>query len=129
MNFNRALFFVASAFNALVVIGLLIPNSPAWALLGTTPPEQPIFLHLFLVMAAVFGAAYFWIGWNPLGKAPLILVAAVGKLSVFAVVTAHYFAGSVTIALPTLASGDVFFAVLFLMVYFQFTKTTIQARR
>jgi hypothetical protein len=118
MKFNRALFFVAAAFNALVVIGLLIPDSPAWALLGAAPPEQPIFLHLFLVMAAVFGAAYFWIGWDITGKAPLILVAALGKLSVFAVVIAHYVAGSVTLALPLLASGDLIFAVLFLRVYF-----------
>lgn len=114
---NRTLFFVASAFNALVVLGLLTPNSPAWSLLGATPPEQPIFLHLFLVMAMVFGLAYLWIGWSPAGKAPLILVAAIGKLSVFAVVVAHYVAGSVTDALPVLASGDLIFAALFLRVY------------
>jgi hypothetical protein len=109
MKFSRTLFFVAAGFNALVVIGLLIPNSPAWPLLGAMSPEQPLFLHLFLVMVAVFAAAYFWIGWSPAGKAPLILVGAIGKLSVVAVVLAHYVAGSVTVALPVLASGDLIF--------------------
>lgn len=117
MNFNRALFFVAAAFNALVVIALALPDTPAWAMLGTAPPQPLLILHLFLVMPALFGAVYFWIGWNPAGKAPLILVAIIGKLSVFAVVCAHYLAGSVPWGLPALASGDLIFAALFLRVY------------
>ena len=119
---DRALFFVAAAFNALVTIGLAIPNTPAWGLLGIAPPQPLLILHLFLVMPAVFGLAYFWIGLNIVGKRSLILVAIIGKLSVFAVALTHYLTGMIPAGLPMLASGDLFFALLFVRVYRRYPK-------
>lgn len=116
---DRAVFFVAAVFNFAVALALLVPESPAWAALDLVVPEHLLIPHLFIVMVAVFGLAYFWIGWAPEGKRALILIAVIGKLSVFAVVMAHYLAGSVTAALPVLASGDLGFALLFLRVFFR----------
>ena len=111
------LFFVAAAFNALVTIVLAIPDTPAWGLLGIAPPQPPLILHLFLVMPAVFALAYFWMGMNLVGKRPLLLISIIGKLSVFAVVIAHYLTGHIPAGLPALASGDLVFALLFVRVY------------
>jgi hypothetical protein len=111
---GRTLFFVAAAFNWLVALSLVVPNDIAWKIFGMPAPEQKLFLHLFALMAAVFGVAYFWIGRDPAGKRPLILLSVIGKLSVFAVILAHYLAGSVPLSVVGPGLGDLVFAVLFI---------------
>lgn len=110
---ERTLFFVAAAFNALVALALVLPGDFAWNLLGLLRPEKMLFVHLFAVMVAAFGLAYFWIARNPGGKRVLIELAIIGKLAVFGVALAHGLAGTAPMSLALLASGDLVFAALF----------------
>ena len=117
------MFLVAAAFNWLVAVALAIPGSPAWRLVGVPPPEQTLFLHLFVALVAIFGVAYFWIGLDISGKRALVVIAVIGKLSVVAVVIGHYVAGSVPVSLALPAVGDLLFAALF--VRFLYRQRTI----
>jgi hypothetical protein len=111
---GRALFTVAALFNFTVAASLSFPSSPMWKLVGMIPPQDTFFLHGFLLMVAAFGCAYFWISREPENKEALIVVAIGGKLAVFALVTAHALAGSVSALMLAPAIGDLVFAVLFL---------------
>lgn len=116
---ERAIFFIAGIFNGMVVLSLMTPNSPAWELIGVAAPEQTLFLHLFLVFAALFGLAYFWVAADMSGKNALILLAVLGKLAVVGVVIAHYLTGSVPVSVVSLTAGDLVFAGLFLGVLYR----------
>jgi hypothetical protein len=116
-SFERNLFGVAAAFNLLVASVIVIPGSFAWALLRMAPPDQPLFLHLFAAFVLLFGLVYLWIALDVAGKQALILLGAIGKLAVMAVVLGHYLAGSIPVEVVMLGSGDLVFAVLFLTVF------------
>ena len=110
---DRALFSVAAVFNFGVALGLVLPGSPVWALLHMTPRAPDVFLHLLALFIAIFGGVYVAVARNPAGKRPLVQLAVAGKLAVFAVVLLHFFAGTVPLQLPLLATGDFVFAILF----------------
>jgi hypothetical protein len=110
---ERMLFTVAGAFNWLLVLAFVFGGDLAWRILGLAEPADRLFLHLFLVFVGLFGLAYFWIGREIRGKAPLILLSIAGKLSVVAVMVCYWLAGNIPSSAALPAAGDVLFAGLF----------------
>ena len=115
-GYERALFFSAALFNLLVALGFALPDSPVWTLMGVAPPQQLLLLHLLTAFILLFGLAYLWIGLDVRGKAPLILLGAVGKLMMFALALTHWLLGMAPAAFPALGAGDLVYAVLFVGV-------------
>lgn len=121
---TRPLFVTAAVFNWLVALSLALPGDAAWRLVGLARPADTLFLHLSLTFIALFGVAYFWIGVAPAGKAPLVVIGAVGKVAAFAVVFGHYLAGSIPAGVALLGAGDLVFAALFLGFLAQDERTS-----
>ena len=94
MNAHRTLFTTAALFNFLVAALLVFGNATTWKLFGMAPPRETLFVQLFAVFVALFGAVYAWIGIAPAGKRPLIQVSAFGKLTIFATVVGEAIAGN-----------------------------------
>lgn len=115
-RYERALFFSAALFNLLVALGFALPGSPLWALMGMAPPQQLLLLHLLIAFILLFGLAYLWIGIEVRGKAPLILLGAIGKITMFALALVHWLLGMAPAAFPVLGAGDLVYAALFLGV-------------
>lgn len=114
LAWGRRLFLVSALFNLAVALGLAWTGGPLWPLLGMAPPVDTLFLHLFVAVVVLFGAAYFWIARDPAGQGPLIVIGAAGKVLVFVVVGCHWLAGSAPALLLPPAVADLVFAVLFL---------------
>jgi hypothetical protein len=115
MNPHRTLFTVAALFNFVVAALLVFGNAATWRLFGlASPPQEPLFVQLFAVFVALFGAAYLWIGFAPEGKRPLVQISAFGKLTIFVTIVLEHFAGNAPAMMIGPAAGDLVFAILFL---------------
>ena len=110
------LFSIAALFNWVVAASLAAPGGLTWKILGMPEPEQKLFVHLAALLIAVFGLAYWWVARNPAGKRPLIELAVVGKLGVFALAAGHLVFGALPLMVFGLSIGDLVFAVLFIRV-------------
>lgn len=113
-NQHRKLFFSAALFNWSVAITFLFAYQPVFDLIGLSPvPQNPIYLHLFACLVAIFGLAYYWAGKDLKKNRNLVRLGIIGKLTVFALPLAYCLAGYISWQLPALASADLVFAVLF----------------
>lgn len=110
-------FFVSAAlYNWVIGTSMLLGWQWFLPLLDTTPPDNPVFLHLFAWLVMVFGLAYCWIGCcpDPAGERSLIMLGAIAKTSVFLVIAYYYLLGLVGWPLALLAVGDQLYACAFL---------------
>lgn len=115
MSGHRTLFSIAALFNFTVALLLVFGNATIWKLFGlAAPPQETLFVQLFAVFVALFGAAYFWIGVAPEGKRSLIQLSAAGKLTIFVTIVCETLAGNAPAIMIAPASGDLVFALLFL---------------
>lgn len=115
MNSTRKLFFSAAMFNWLVALVLLFGYQPAFELIGLTPiPDHPIFLHLFAVLVAIFGFAYYKAGKDFETNRNLIELGSIAKLIVFAMALGYFLSGTISWQLPLLASVDLIYSLLFI---------------
>lgn len=113
-NQHRYLFFSAALFNWSVAITFLFAYQPMFELIGISPvPQNPIYLHLFACLVAIFGLAYYWAGKDLKKNRNLVRLGIIGKLIVFALPLAYWLAGHISWQLPALASADLIFAILF----------------
>ena len=113
---DRMLFSIAAVFNWVVAVSLVAPGGLTWKILDMPEPEQKLFVHLAAWLIAAFGLAYWWIARNPVDKRPLIELAVVGKLGVFALAVGHLVFGTLPLMVFGLSIGDLVFAVLFIRV-------------
>jgi hypothetical protein len=108
---TKALFYSGALFNwgAVLILSLLaIP-------LGLQPPHQSLFGQIALLAIAAFGCGYWMIGNNPRANRGIVVLGLLSKLGVVAIVISHWLAGSATTQMAALVSGDVVYAMLFLM--------------
>jgi hypothetical protein len=114
---TRAMFYSAAIFNWLAVVVVL----PAFGLanyldmkpaLSNSPFEQ-----IAVVSIALFGLGYWIAGNDPRAHRGVILLGALGKLAVVAIVWGHYFfSHDVSLNLAILTFSDLAYAVLFFHV-------------
>jgi hypothetical protein len=115
MNSNPKLFFSAAIFNWLVALVFLFAYQPAFKLLGITPiPDNPIYLHLFAILVAMFGWAYYQAGTDFIANRNLIELGAIAKIAVFLLPFGYFLVGLISWQLPLLASVDLLYALLFI---------------
>jgi hypothetical protein len=115
MNSNQKLFFSAAIFNWLVALVFLFFYQSAFKLLGITPiPSNPIYLHLFAILVAMFGWAYYKAGVDFIANRNLIELGAIAKVAVFALPFGYFLMGLISWQLPLLASVDLLYALLFI---------------
>lgn len=113
-NSHRYLFLSASVFNFAAAVTLLFAYKPVFSLIGLTPlPENPIYLHLFALLAASFGLAYYWVSKDFDRNRNLVQLGVITKIAVFAMPLAYFIAGSISWQLPVITSVDLVYAILF----------------
>lgn len=113
-NQHHPLFLSASVFNWIIAITFLFAYQSVFSLIGLKPtPQNPIYLHLFACLVAVFGLAYYWVSKDLEKNRNLIRLGIIGKLTVFSLPLAYCLAGYISWQLPVLASFDLIFAILF----------------
>ena len=116
----RLIFYSAALFNWGAVL-LFLPALGIARHLGIDPaPAGTIFEDIGLAAVIVFGAGYWMVGNAPERHRGIIHIGLIGKLMVVAIVCAHYLAGSASLALAAVVSGDLIYAALFIL----FLKST-----
>lgn len=115
MNSNPKLFFSAAMFNWFVALVFLFSYQSAFKLLGITPiPDNPIYLHLFAILVAMFGWAYYQAGKDFTANRNLIELGTIAKIVVFLLPFGYFLVGLISWQLPLLASVDLLYALLFI---------------
>lgn len=112
----RRFFYISGVFNFVAVGLILIMVRVAPQVFGVVPLQgsQLLFVDLFGLLAAGFGLGYVLAGYQPWKYWPFILLGALCKLGVFAIVAAYFSRNDAGVIMLVLASGDGLFAVLFL---------------
>lgn len=112
-RFARPLFLVAAIFNYGIADALLLlPDT--LAAIGIPRPGHPLFLHLCALLIAGLGLAYHLVSRDPTRNHGIVVIGAIGKLAVFALLAGHVMAGSIPFPPLMLGAGDLVFAVLFI---------------
>ena len=118
---TRSLFYSAAVFNWAAVL-LLTPWLGLPTLLGLEAAGNSIYDHIALLAIAGFGYGYWMAGRAPTQHRGLILLGALMKLGVVAIIFGHVLLGDSPINMAALVSGDLVYAVLFL-VYLKRSST------
>ena len=111
---RRALFATA----AMNVAGAALFAPPARtlrALAGFPEGEQPLYLATAGMFVLLFGLGYLWAAVAGRADRLFIGVAAVGKLSFFTLLVSFWAAGALSVRAPLVGTGDLIFAILFLI--------------
>lgn len=125
-SYSRKLFIVAALFNVLAGLPFLVALQPVAALMGLQiTTSSTLFIHLTMGMVVIFGWVYWMIARDPVRWRPYILLGIILKLFVVVVIHSHWLAGNIAWPLPTLACGDILFALLFWR-YYQSTSEPIR---
>jgi len=109
----RRILWAAAVFNVMAGGLLAFPASPLGALAGL-PTEVPlVYRGIVTTFVLLFAGVYAWLACQREPDRPMVVLGAVGKASVVALVTALWLAGEAS--LPSLAavSGDLVFALAF----------------
>ncbi|WP_324731201.1 hypothetical protein [Pseudomonas paeninsulae] len=115
---TRLLFKSGAIFNVLAGLPFLLAPGPMTALMGfELNPVALMFSQIVFGMIVAFGWAYWMIARDPVRYRPFILLGLALKIMVAAVVYGHWLAGNISWQLPTLAFGDIVFALLFWEYY------------
>jgi hypothetical protein len=111
---RRALF--ATAAMNIVGTALFVPPARALrALAGFPEGEQPLYLATAGMFVLLFGFGYLWAAVAGRADRLFIGVAAVGKLSFFTLLVSFWAAGALSVRAPLVGTGDLVFAILFLI--------------
>lgn len=115
-TYARWLFGTAATFNILVGLSLVFLRPLLQARLGIEPAEGAnlVFANLAGLLAALLGVIYAMIARDPDRYRPIIVLAALGKLTAVALVVTPWLRGELGPQLPALVMGDALYALLFL---------------
>jgi hypothetical protein len=108
---SKTLFYSAALFNwaAVLILALLAQQ------LGLQPPQQTLFGQLVLLAIFAFGYGYWIVGRKPETNRGLVVLGAFSKLGVVAIVMWNWLSGLATPQMAALVSGDVVYALLFVL--------------
>lgn len=111
----RALLYVAAAFNVVAAVLVVALARTAPQVLGIEPlyAGQLLYLDLSALLIAGFGAGYALAGRDLARFWPFVALGAACKCGVVALALAYFLTGQAGLLVMSLATGDGFFAVLF----------------
>jgi len=109
----RGALWATGVMNVAGAIGFLPPMHAVRALAGFPEGEHPLYLMTVSMFVLLFGIGYLALAATNRPDRFFVTLAAVGKLSFVAVVTALWLGGSLPLRAVGAASGDLVFAVLF----------------
>jgi hypothetical protein len=109
----RAALWASVPYNLGAAALFAFPSSAPGQLVGLPTPAPPLYGALVAVFMLLFGGAYAWLACQPVIHRPLVALAAVGKLSVFAVFTALWLFGAAPGLGALAAIGDLALAAVF----------------
>ena len=111
-NWMRRALFATAGMNAFGAMLFLPPAQPMRALIGM--PEAPaLYLVMMALFVGLFGVGYLWAALAGRSDRLFVTLGAAGKLGFFATCVWLWLAGDLSALAPLLASGDLFFGVLF----------------
>ncbi|MEM7358946.1 MAG: hypothetical protein AAF431_07610 [Pseudomonadota bacterium] len=108
----RTTLWLSLPFNLFAAFLLAFPSSVFGQLVGLPSQVEPLYAGLSALLVALFGFAYAWLALQPKIIQPLLFLGAAGKFSVFVLVAALWFSGSISGRVVFLATGDLVFALL-----------------
>jgi hypothetical protein len=108
---TKALFYSAALFNwgAVLILALLASQ------LGLQPPQQTMFGQMALLAIFAFGCGYWIVGRKPDTNRGLVVLGAFSKVGVVVIVISHWLTGLAAPQMVALVSGDVVYALLFVL--------------
>ena len=110
---RRALF--ATAGMNIVGAALFAPSARALrAVAGFPQGEHPLYLATVTMFVLLFGLGYLWTAAAGGADRLFITIAAVGKLSFFALLVWFWAVGALSVRAPLMGTGDLIFGILFL---------------
>ena len=115
-SYTRLLFGVAALFNFVVAAGLLTVSGQVSAQLGlgAATAGSVVLSNLSGALVGVFGYAYARVAMDPQRYRAYVELGVIGKLLLMPAVGLPWAMGYIGWELPALASGDLFFALLFI---------------
>lgn len=112
----RGALTVGAVYNWAAALMLLLPGSLG-RLLDLPAPGSWFYVWMLAFFIGLFGGVYAWQAWRPVIDRPIIAVAIVGKIGVFAVAALAWLATEISFAVVVLMIGDLLFAIVFLWWY------------
>lgn len=110
------MFLAGAIFNWAVAATLFFIPGIFLNLLAVTPvPEQSLWVQQFAGLVFVFGIGYYWASRNFQANVQIVRMAIIGKVGVVLIGLLNVATGDVSWQFMLPASGDVIFAVLFVM--------------
>lgn len=109
----RRVLWLGGFFNFGAALMLTFPASIG-QLAGLPPPGSVFYCWTLALLVALFGGVYIWLARQPQIDRPLVAVAIIGKVGVFAVGIAAWLVGATPGRAVLPAIGDLIFACLFL---------------
>ena len=111
----RGALYATAVMNVVASVGFMPPGRALRALAGFPEPDHPLYLVTTGVFVLLFGVGYLWTAIAGRAERLFITLAAAGKLAFVATVSWLWIAGALPARAPLAASGDLVFAVLFLV--------------
>ncbi len=88
-------------------------SGPALSLLEMPAPSYTVFYNGFLVAVLLFGVGYHMVGLDPAQNRAVVVLGALGKLAVFALLIGAWLSSEFPRVLAVVASVDLAFAIPF----------------
>ncbi len=105
---------VAAPANISAAFLFAFPETTAESLIELPAASHPLYTWICASLVALFGLAYAWMAWVGRVVRPLLLLAALGKLSASAVAIALGAIGALSPGASIVIAGDIVFALLWL---------------
>ena len=121
-TYYKYLFLFAAVFNWLITVSWAVAYPQIFSLLGIAPVTEPLFLHLFLALAFIFGIGYYRVGNALKQGSDVILLGVIGKIAVFVVILWYWLASKTAVMMLVVGTGDLIFALLFIEYLNRFSK-------
>ncbi len=110
----RGTLFVTAGLNLAVAAAFLPAASRVRTMMGMPEGEQPFYLAMVTMFVALFGLGYLWAALAGRADRLFIAVAAVGKVSFFALLVCFWAAGALPVRAPVAGAADLLLGILFL---------------
>jgi hypothetical protein len=109
----RGALFVTAGMNLVVAAAFLPVASRLRTMVGMPVGEHPLYLAMITMFVLLFGLGYLWAALAGRADRLFIAVAAVGKVSFFALLVCFWAAGVLPVRAPVAGAADLLFGILF----------------
>lgn len=122
-NYYKYMFIISGIYNCLnatifITVSLAMPD--IFPLFGVAVPISNVWLHLSLILIAIFGIGYFIVATNLKENHGIIIIGTISKLCFFVITLIYWILGDLGIIIVLLGSVDILFAILFIEFLFKY---------